>query len=579
MELSAAQFYISPSGLSTNNGSVFQPWDLQTALNQPVVVLPGDTLWLREGSYVGYFTSNLNGSAGNYIYVMNYPGERAIIADNRQYASGATLQVNGSWTVYKGLEITNTNPDRSSAGSASFRPMGIQAEGSNTKFINLIIHDTGHGFGFWNGATDSEIYGCLIYNCGTDNSPGTYSTHGHAIYSQNDAGIKTIENNFLFNQFGFGLHLYPNPGQVNNYLIRKNTIFHNGILTDDTNRYNNILVNPYPPYTSQAIELVGNRTYDAGVTFTHSTLYDADIFVGAVDVDCGDIILTENYFAGQARAGLAILNWQQVDFSNNTCYYLEHGILGAALPSGTVNGDYSWDNNAYYGGGYTNQFSYEGGVSTNFSSWQSTTGFDNLSTFSNAEPTGVEIFLEPNIYDPGRAHLTIYNWDETPTVSVDLSSLGMIDGTTFYVVDAQNYFGSPVYSGTYSTINPSVDVPMNLTETQVPFGMSALAHTPGEFGTFVIMTDFAPLGVNELNAVNDPVVYPNPAKSEFYLSGLPIGSDGVKVELYSLNGTLIYEEYVFGAEHKLEVQGLSSGCYLLNIITNDHRYQNRLILE
>jgi len=45
--LLAADFYVSPSGSSSGAGSQTSPWDLQTALNQPAAVKPGDTIWLR----------------------------------------------------------------------------------------------------------------------------------------------------------------------------------------------------------------------------------------------------------------------------------------------------------------------------------------------------------------------------------------------------------------------------------------------------------------------------------------------------------------------------------------------------
>src|SRR2546430_1201491 len=45
----ATEFYVSPTGTASGNGSASNPWDLQTALNQPSSVQPGDTIWLRGG--------------------------------------------------------------------------------------------------------------------------------------------------------------------------------------------------------------------------------------------------------------------------------------------------------------------------------------------------------------------------------------------------------------------------------------------------------------------------------------------------------------------------------------------------
>src|SRR5690242_1169364 len=47
----AAEFYAAPNGSSAGTGSIGSPWDLQTALNGPANVQPGDTIWLRGGTY------------------------------------------------------------------------------------------------------------------------------------------------------------------------------------------------------------------------------------------------------------------------------------------------------------------------------------------------------------------------------------------------------------------------------------------------------------------------------------------------------------------------------------------------
>src|SRR5205807_2442652 len=77
-------YYVSPSGSPSGDGSAARPWDLRTALAQPAVVHPGDTIWLRGGTYSGGaagFTSNLLGTPSTPIVVRQYPGERATLTD------------------------------------------------------------------------------------------------------------------------------------------------------------------------------------------------------------------------------------------------------------------------------------------------------------------------------------------------------------------------------------------------------------------------------------------------------------------------------------------------------------------
>src|SRR5262249_46426134 len=47
----AGEFFVSPQGRTNGTGAANNPWDLQTALYHPAAVSPGDTIWLRGGTY------------------------------------------------------------------------------------------------------------------------------------------------------------------------------------------------------------------------------------------------------------------------------------------------------------------------------------------------------------------------------------------------------------------------------------------------------------------------------------------------------------------------------------------------
>lgn len=568
----ANQFYVSPTGTAGGTGSSSNPWDLQTALNQPAAVQPNDTIWLRGGTYAGFFTSNLNGSPGQYIYVLQYPNERATLVDNRQYASGATLQVNGSWTIYKDFEVTNSNTNRSSLNSASFRPMGLQVQAPNTKFINLIIHDTGHGFGFWKEAIDAEIYGCLIYNCGIANSPGNYNTHGHGIYTQNNTGIKRIRHNMIFNQFGFGIHAFPDPGNLNGYDIDGNTLFNNGVLTNDTMRYNNILINPYPPYTAENITVQNNLSYDSKNAYTYTSILEADIFLGSTNVNCSNLSMENNHLMGKGRAGVALLQWDTIHYSNNISYYLTNGSAAIALPSGGSYTANQWDNNTYFTGANTSNFSIQYSPLVNFSTWQTTTGFDANSTYLTANPSSTDIFIQPNLYENGRANVIIYNWNALSTVSIDLSSIGLADGQSFEIVDAQNYFGTPIYAGVYAASSPTIDLAVSGLSPAPPLGLSALPTTAPEFATFIVVPDVQDASVQTTLPMVDFVeAYPNPADGQLIIEIQATQSTEVAVQLFDSFGRELHsinEEIAGNAKLELETRAFSAGVYFLKVATD-----------
>ena len=142
-------FYVSPTGSSSGDGSASRPWNLTTALAHPSTVKGGDTLWLKGGTYKGTFTSRLTGTSSAPVVLRQYPGERAII--------DGTIYVSGANATYWGFEVM-------SSIAAPQDKMSIDVHAPGTKFINLVLHDAGgNGIGMWQEASNSEIYGSIIY--------------------------------------------------------------------------------------------------------------------------------------------------------------------------------------------------------------------------------------------------------------------------------------------------------------------------------------------------------------------------------------------------------------------------------
>jgi hypothetical protein len=135
--------------------------------------------------------------------------------------------------------------------------------------------------------------------------------------------------------------------------------------------------------------------------------------------------------------------------------------------------------NCSYGG--TNITGCAGG---NFSNWQSATGFDTHGTYSSSAPTGAQIFVIPNEYEAKRANIIIYNWDLSPTVAVDLSSILTV-GDQYVIQDAQNFYGPAVVSGPYA--GGTVEIPMTGLAKATPIGFATPPHTAPAYGTFVVM--------------------------------------------------------------------------------------------
>jgi len=427
----ATDFYVSPSASANGTGTFSNPWRLQDALDQPSAVHPGDTIWLRGGTYSGIFVSYLEGTSASPIIVRQYSGEQATLDGGS--STTANLSVRGSYTWFWGFEIKNSDTQRQSSQSGSnptdiHRGDGVQIwqtqNESGLKFINLIIHDTRQGFSFWQEAIDAEINGCIIYYNGWN---GADRGHGHGIYTQNNTGTKHIVNNVIFENFDHGIQGYgSSSAYLKNYDIQGNTFSSSGLIAvPDGGR--NFLIGG--DSTAQNLTITNNFFY------YKSLLGPDSAFQLGYNVGCSGTTVTGNYI------------------SNNT-------VFDSCSPT-------SMTGNTFYG---------------------TTSGFSHSSypsnTYTTSRPSGVQVFVRASPYEAGRANITVFNWPNQSSVSVDLSAvLGV--GTAYEIRNAQDFFGAPVLSGTYS--GGSVSLPMTGLSVAAPIGWAAPSITGPEFNAFVVI--------------------------------------------------------------------------------------------
>jgi hypothetical protein len=422
----ATDFYVSPTGSSSGNGSIGNPWDLQTALNQPSSVHPGDTIWLRGGTYHGSFTSNLNGSAASPIVVRQYTGERAAI-DGNYAGSNPTLTIYGSYTWYWGFEIFNSDTTRftSDGNNPPRRGEGVELLGNYTKMINMIVHDTTQGVLSSSGVNGAEIYGNLIYYNGYD-SPDR--GHGHGVYVQNDPTnvAKHVTDNVIFEQYGYGIHGYTEGAYLDHLVYQ------------------------------------GNVSYDAGGI--NGGGWTTDILLGGLHSAVSPII-DSNYTYDQVHsAGNSNIGYNAgatgATITNN--YFDSGTALSMVNCSGTT-----MTGNAFYGG-------LSGFTQSQFPS----------NTYFSSQPTGTHVFVRPNAYEAGRANIIVYNWDSNSTVSVDVSAV-LTEGQGYELRNANDFFGAAVLNGTYD--GSPLTIPMTGLSVATPVGVAAPPADGPKFGVFILL--------------------------------------------------------------------------------------------
>jgi hypothetical protein len=100
----------------------------------------------------------------------------------------------------------------------------------------------------------------------------------------------------------------------------------------------------------------------------------------------------------------------------------------------------------------------------------------------------VRVVLRPNQYEPGRANLTIYNWNQAASVPVNVSSL-LAPGDAFELRNAQNFFGPPVLTGTYAGV--PLNVPLGALPAAAPVGWATPPTSP-DFHSFILIRLLGP---------------------------------------------------------------------------------------
>lgn len=419
---SIRNIYISVSGNDQNTGGIASP--LKTIKKGLTVIKPGDTLFLRSGTYREKVNFLKSGNEGMYITVMPFPGEHAVI-------SGEGLPVNGSealitlntvsWIRLEGLDICNFK-----TYNAGTNVDGIVIKGG----ANNIIVRNNRVFNIENNATPQQ----------------GRSAHGIHVIGNTAVPITkvVIDHNEIFDcNTGYSENLTIN-GYVDGFEIRRNKVYNgenigivaaggyaansvpsynyarNGIISD--NEVYNILgaSGPVPTYQGKfgapAIYIDGARS----VVVERNKVYNNDRGIGVMSENAGfptsNCVIRNNFVYNNFTSGIYLGGYEGQDggggtnncsFVNNTLFYnnRELGYFGEVegefrLKQGCTNnifknnivyarpdkgvfinkentGGYAnvFDYNLYYSGG-TNKWIWDTVTYPDFDSWRSAMGGD-----------------------------------------------------------------------------------------------------------------------------------------------------------------------------------------------------------
>jgi hypothetical protein len=468
-------FHVSTTGNSQAVGSEADPWDLQTALNHPGAVEVGDSILLHGGTYYGQYTSNITGQPGNHIVIKNYQNDDVVLDGNIQQ-SGVVLSIHGGYVTFLNLTVTNSCPDRVSQvpdePTDMHRVDGINIyNGDNVRIINCLVYDNpGVGLSAWTAATNTEVYGCLIFRNGWQNPQ---RPAGHNVYTQNSEGIKTYRDNIIFDGFGNGISTYTESGSIQGFRYEGNIFFNNGVNNSGPTLQRSLLLGGYQPI--DRVEVVNNYFYHDSESYPSSKAnvqfgYDQNSPLNE------NFELTGNVIYGGSHP-LIIMSTKSGTVENNTL--VDHGtVLNFYLPDGVSASSFQWDYNTYFSLGWTP-------LGHTVEEWKPLYGYDANCAYKKSLPTQNQVYVRPNQYTAGRGHIVVYNWEKLDTVNVDLSNV-LTSGSDYVIYDVQNLKGQPVVQGTYS--GDHVAIPLNLTEVTPANGNvpTQPLHTGIEFGAYLV---------------------------------------------------------------------------------------------
>ena len=464
-----AGYYVTTTGTAGGDGTTDNPWDLQTALDGGNgVVQPGDTIWLRAGTYHSDYTSSLTGTSSAPIIVRQYPGERAII--DGEGSTRTTLTVDGAYTWFWGFELINSGTDRTNQAA---RPDVVYVRGgSEIKLIHLTVHDGGIAIYSEPTAGKLEVYGCLLYNNGWQTAT---RGSGHAVYMKTDNATRLVRDNIMFNQFGFGMHGYSDAGsgKLHDIQVIGNVSFNNGsIAAAGTNASNaNILVGGEEP--------VDNGLIRENMTYRPASSTQMSVRIGYPGVASGNVVVRKNYIVGGTQLMFVEL-WSNTSVDSNTIW--GSGTLVYLMDS-TVSGE-SWSANQYLADSTASIWRFK---NTNYSlaGWRAATSLGATDRAVDTIPSQPRVFIRASAYEAGRAMIVIYNWPSLTSVPVDLSSV-ISAGNVYEIHNAQAFFSAPVLSGTYA--GGTVNLPMAGIPGPTVIGGSATTPpvTGPEFQVFIL---------------------------------------------------------------------------------------------
>jgi len=416
----AGELFVSTDGSNGDTGTIERPY--RTIDYAAGRANPGDTIFVRDGTYFERVSPNRSGTASRRITIRNYPGESPIIDGSGQPVGGQTPMIeidDESYLTIDGFQIRNLTTSTNSR-----TPLGILVSGPSIgiEILNCEIYNirntggSGNAHGILVEGTDNiPISGLLIR--GNELRDLVLGTSETLVLNGNVDGFE-VSQNFIHdcNNLGIDFIGFEGTGPAGQDQAR------NGVCRDNVVTNISTLNNPaYNGYSAGGIYVDGGRDIiiernrvshcDIGIELasedpdgatSNITVRDnivwansiGGIFVGGYQqrrgaaVDCTIVgnTLVENDTVGEYNGELLVqYNTSNLDVRNNIFIAGSEKVF--VIINNGNNSGITLDYNLYFSSAATNpnnsEWIWNGAFRGSFNNWRSTTGQDAHSLYNN----------------------------------------------------------------------------------------------------------------------------------------------------------------------------------------------------
>jgi len=449
----AFDFYVSPTG-GTGAGTLGDPWSLSYALSGAGgAIVPGKKIGMRGGTYnaggstwsfgsavSGTVSAGVDDMAGKVIF-KTYQNEPVKII-NTSAGSADVVKLNCNYMWLWGVEIydngwTNRNISTQTNGCVDIgNPFG-----NGCKLIHCVIHDGEQCIENLTGAVGSdkfEMYGCITYNAGVDQSPLGHNFYCH--HTGSTVARFVVDKCINFASFGLIGQFYGNSDHVDWFDILENIWFNGGALSASQS------------YSSQMVLMGGGGQPPTNCRYLRNMLFGSDnntrtLEVGFSSGNINNVEVGNNYHVGGGNGAASfdinrpVLPQNSINVHDNFWRVSDGNNVFGINNGGVLS--YVWNNNEWR---HTSTSGFDG---LSWTSWKTATGLGASDTQIDTAPVVNKTFvILTDKYETGRGHVCYFNWENLSSIAIDLSAILTV-GDNYAIYDVRDLVG-PVLTGTYA---------------------------------------------------------------------------------------------------------------------------------